>query len=73
MGIILGSTMAGPVKVCVPIENALGDSAPPQGRFSRFGPAFCHDIDCRFVSLKILIFSNYLNEDCIRISVGISI
>ena len=30
MGIILGSTMVGPVKVCVPIGNALGDSARPR-------------------------------------------
>ena len=29
---ITSSTMAGPVRVSAPIENALGDYAPPQGR-----------------------------------------
>ena len=29
--LVSGSTMAGAVRVCVPIENALGDYAPVQG------------------------------------------
>ena len=56
--------MAGPGRVMDPIENALGDPALCQGRVSGLGPACCHDTDCCFVSLYILIFSNDLNADC---------
>ena len=67
------STMAGVVRVWVPIENALGDSAPPQGIVSGLCPACCHATACHFVSLNILIFSDYLNAENIYTYVEIHV
>ena len=44
-----------------------------QGRVSWLRPACCHVTDCRFVSLRILIFSNDSNEDCSQMYVGMHV
>ena len=49
--IVSGSTMAGPVRVSAPIENALGDYALVPGRVSGLGLACCHVTAGLFASL----------------------